>query len=116
MQMLQLDRQRYMQPRNAAEQLEIDEARQFIPDVPDFTYLRENYYVNRDRRSAVEGSSSFNEDVVLCMCNGEGCGENCMNRMVMYECLPGHCTEPNCRNQVQPMLHGFFASYLAANV
>ena len=75
--------------------------RKFIPHVPEFTYLRANYYVNRERRSAVEGSTSFSEDVALCMCEGDGCGEGCMNRMVMYECLPGHCTEPNCRNQVR---------------
>jgi hypothetical protein len=85
----------------AREADELKQARQFVPEVPKYTYLRSNFYVNRPRRFCVEGSADFGQDIMECQCaqTGGGCADDsCLNRMSYYECLPS-CKDPHCDNQ-----------------
>ncbi|RKP34703.1 hypothetical protein BJ085DRAFT_4474, partial [Dimargaris cristalligena] len=63
---------------------------------PPFTKINQNIFVDRKRRTDPHPS--------ICQCDPEqdlGCGPNCINRMLFYECSPKNCPcGDKCTNQI----------------
>ena len=62
--------------------------------------IRDNVFSHRKRKYQDE------DDVMICQCKpvwrgGDGCGPDCINRLLCIECVPGFCPcEDKCTNQV----------------
>ncbi|GAX78574.1 hypothetical protein CEUSTIGMA_g6014.t1, partial [Chlamydomonas eustigma] len=62
--------------------------------------LKDNVFSHRKRKVQDE------DDIMICQCKpvwrgGDGCGPDCINRLLCIECVPGFCPcEEHCTNQV----------------
>ncbi|PNH08632.1 Histone-lysine N-methyltransferase ASHH2 [Tetrabaena socialis] len=72
--------------------------RRRIPAV--WQLLKDNVLAHRKRKCQDE------DDIMICHCKpvyrgGDGCGPDCINRMLCIECVPGFCpSEEKCTNQM----------------
>ncbi|GLC55996.1 hypothetical protein PLESTB_001053200 [Pleodorina starrii] len=72
--------------------------RRRIPAV--WQLLKDNILAHRKRKVQDE------DDIMICHCKptwrgGDGCGPDCINRMLCIECMPGFCpSEDRCTNQM----------------
>ncbi|KXZ54200.1 hypothetical protein GPECTOR_5g294 [Gonium pectorale] len=72
--------------------------RRRIPAV--WQLLKDNVLAHRKRKMQDE------DDIMICHCKpvyrgGDGCGPDCINRMLCIECVPGFCpSEDKCTNQM----------------
>ncbi|GIL91288.1 hypothetical protein Vretimale_10000 [Volvox reticuliferus] len=72
--------------------------RRRIPAV--WQLLKDNILAHRKRKVQDE------DDIMICHCKptwrgGDGCGPDCINRMLCIECVPGFCpSEDKCTNQM----------------
>eukprot|EP00198_Chlamydomonas_reinhardtii_P005407 XP_001694743.1 histone methyltransferase [Chlamydomonas reinhardtii] len=72
--------------------------RRRIPAV--WQLLKDNVLTHRKRKVQDE------DDIMICHCKpvwrgGDGCGPDCINRMLCIECVPGFCpSEDKCTNQM----------------
>ncbi|KAG2485616.1 hypothetical protein HYH03_015679 [Edaphochlamys debaryana] len=77
---------------------EESQKRRRIPAV--WQLLKDNVLAHRKRKVQDE------DDIMICHCKptwrgGDGCGPDCINRMLCIECVPGFCpSEEKCTNQM----------------